>query len=758
MASVFDVNPADAGGFGPAAARAALVRLHKLLAFEPDGGTAPAELRAALVTEIESLGYLANADLVAAFAACSERQLLALRSQILQDLGLSPAMCDSAPLFRSFPYETPEPFAYLVARIGAMLAGRPTRRLDIMSGRLDEGWLGRVTRLSCGHAILPGWFDLEAFSACPICQHQVPEIDSAAVPARHEFRTDLPLPFLGLADDRALETIVGELLARPGSLSADERCLVVAFGRHAPLASNATIFRETLPLLFSTAPDLVCQRISTATDVLRLAVHMSDKTADLSLATPVRFRIGRAHGRILFELLQTMAGAAGGTILAQQMLRHRERWLRLGEILHPGTPRNRSRYPAVAEAFDQLRRQPRSIPALSRTLAVMLRTGGGDPAVFDQAPGVGLRQLDSLLRRPALAAPTLAWLGRQRGLATPALLQTWKHLRWRAGLVDRAETAPPATESRVFFPKGGHNKMYVRSDPLPPLSPAVATPAIEAIEAQLRRRFAAIGIHPPGTAFRVDPVLDRVALPINRRGDAATAGAAKGDRLALTTPVARVFIWWRGDIDVDLSALFYDADFQPIGTVYYGNIDRFRGAVHSGDVQNAPNGAFEFIDLELDALPAACRYVGVLVNSYRGDNFDGFPCCTGVMLRDQLRSGAPFEPRSVRFRMELTAATTASLPLLIDRAGREAQVVDMTMKTGRGANAMSSSRTSRELLAMTVDLPRRRPTYGDLARLYAAAAGHIVETGTRDADPAVVLLDRARLDDGLRDVLLAAVE
>ncbi|RRR73151.1 MAG: hypothetical protein EI684_09215 [Candidatus Viridilinea halotolerans] len=83
--------------------------------------------------------------------------------------------------------------------------------------------------------------------------------------------------------------------------------------------------------------------VTTATDVLRLAVVLSD--GDVCLATPKKFRsFVRAERRLLLERRE----ACGNSI--EDMLRYPETWNRLGERLHPGE--YQTRFPRSAAAFD----------------------------------------------------------------------------------------------------------------------------------------------------------------------------------------------------------------------------------------------------------------------------------------------------------------------------------------------------------------------------------------------------------------------
>jgi hypothetical protein len=125
-----------------------------------------------------------------------------------------------------------------------------------------------------------------------------------------------------------------------------------------------------------------------------------------------------------------------------------------------------------------------------------------------------------------------------------------------------------------------------------------------------------------------------------------------------------------GQVDVDLSALLLDAEMRSMGHVSWTRLAHGQGGglpmvVHSGDIQNAPARASEFIDVSLDALAkAGVAYVGTSPISLRGKKFGSFPCFAGWRRRDAQRSGKLFEPASVRARLDIASSGTGHLPLV----------------------------------------------------------------------------------------------
>ena len=84
----------------------------------------------------------------------------------------------------------------------------------------------------------------------------------------------------------------------------------------------------------------------------------------------------------------------------------------------------------------------------------------------------------------------------------------------------------------------------------------------------------------------------------------------------------RFFVYWKQReqvTDYDLSVLLLDDDFVFAGQVSWTNLEEL-GAVHSGDIVEAPDGATEFIDLDLGRVSA--RYVVPQVHVYSGEGFD----------------------------------------------------------------------------------------------------------------------------------------
>jgi hypothetical protein len=143
----------------------------------------------------------------------------------------------------------------------------------------------------------------------------------------------------------------------------------------------------------------------------------------------------------------------------------------------------------------------------------------------------------------------------------------------------------------------------------------------------------------------------------------------------VTGDLLRFFTYWRQTsrrTDYDLSVLLLDDRFHTAGQVSWTNY-RHGGAVHSGDITDAKDGATEFIDVPLDT-PG--RYVVPQVYIYAGESFDEVAeSLFGFQTRERDQRGAPFDPRTVRARSQMRGAGRVALPVVFAKGERGWQAV-----------------------------------------------------------------------------------
>lgn len=447
-------------------------------------------------------------------------------------------------------------------------------------------------------------------------------------------------------------------------------------------------------------------KFDTATDVLRYAVALSD--GDVSLATKTNFpSFSRPRRRELLGMLNAVG------VIEEDMLRYAASWKRLGERLHPGE--FAAQFPRTAEAFAAIRKNGGIATFNSRVERAMAENNVLlAVSILKGRPGEFARRLDHLLRIAdgGERSHVLTEFSKVAERVSPTVL-----LQARNALLGSRNDRP-----RVFFPKGNVAKMITVEDTRPMVSSTALLAAVSHIDEALVKQFAsrkALG------SCWIDPSIEKLAIPFGiRSASKSLKTLGRGSRLPFSddTNVLRFFIWWKGR-DIDLSAVVLDDNYRSVLDITYYNL-REHGAVHSGDITYAPNGASEFIDIDIKKIQAqGGRYVLMNVNSYSGENFvDIEECFAGFMERRNFDSGEIYEPRTVKNKVDLAANSRAGTPFIFDLETREAIWVDLTTRVGGfGGNVAN---TKGQLLSVTEAMTTLTPpTLHSLLALHVNARG-----------------------------------
>jgi len=551
------------------------------------------------------------------------------------------------------------------------------------------------------------------------------------VEARPALLEATQLEVIDLGDEDELRAIARDLIGAATSISQGDKediaTLVAAFSqdiaavlpREIPHKENLA-FTAGLLLEHGVASDVLLTRyFRTATDVLRLAVALSD--GDVSLAKPGKFRsFKRSERRLLVSLVDRLAAPD------EDLWRYCGPWLRLGERLHPGELA--TRYPKAAAAFARLRAGEAPITFRSRVEGA-LRAGDvvAALALLRTRPGELARRLDHLLRlatRPDGRAVVDAFAACAGEVATPVLLQVLAHFEHRG--------KPEAV--RPIFPKGNAAKVVVIPNRLAQLTGPTTSAVVAACEAALRARFARL---PPLGKVYVDPRLAGYLVPFSQRSASkALRTLVRGTRLPLPPGgTLRFFLWWKegvvrgkptGRVDIDLTAAMYDERFQYREHISWTNLRsaKYRGA-HSGDITSAPDGACEFIDLELDSVLAyGCRYIVATAFAFTPQPFCDLPeCFVGWMMRREPGSGEIFEPSTVVDRIDLAADQRVAVPAIFDLATRQVIWTDVAHRQQPQVTAaIEHNRSSLGQLVEAMMVMHRTSLFR-LFGLHAAARG-----------------------------------
>lgn len=460
------------------------------------------------------------------------------------------------------------------------------------------------------------------------------------------------------------------------------------------------------------AAEFLRKHLKTATDILRLACAMCG--GDVSLAKATKFvKISRRERKFLLELLESCGN------LTEDMLRWKKRWIRLGERLHVGE--FKAKFPRSFASFDILRND-KPFQTFNGKIENALLTKNSAQVVELLKPRAGdfARRLDHLLRLSETDAPlvleTFAEIVPQ--VSTPVLLQVMTHFQHR--------NSPKSL--RVFFPKGEVAKVQGIENKLPPFSFAIPKAVTAICEETLTARFAEL---PSLGKCYLDENLKNYLVPFSQRSASkALKTIVRGSKIPLVdAKVLRFFIWWKNGkyrTDIDLSAAMFDANYNYVDVLSYYNLKGF-GGCHSGDIVDAPEGAAEFIDVEIAKLiEKNVRFVVMSINSFTNQPFCDLPeCFAGWMARTHADSGEIFEPRTVQNKIDVASDTKICLPLIIDLVEKQVIWTDIALKKYPTWNNVANNLSGISLMLRAMTNLTKTTLY-DLFSLHIKARGKFV--------------------------------
>lgn len=483
--------------------------------------------------------------------------------------------------------------------------------------------------------------------------------------------------------------------------------------------------------------------IKTATDVLRLVTAMSD--GDVSLAENTRYKsFTRRQRRMIMELLSGCPNIEG------DMLRYKERWIRIGERIHPSEfdcSRYTLEYDRAINAFDKLRNN-RKIETFAGKVEFDLAYGEYESALAElvKRPGELARRLDQLLRVAHKESVIRSFASVAEKVSTPVLLQVREHF------LHRAEQA----DVRVFFPKGSLAKCHSERNNLPDIDEKYCQEVIRICENALVKIYGQR--EPMGKVYLSEDYRNYVVPFSQRSASKAMKTIVRGSRLPMDsqTNAVRAFIWWTnmdkcdfesydsGRIDIDLSAAIFDENWNYMEHVSYTNLKSAKyKACHSGDIVNGGpvdgDGVSEFLDVDVDSVVrCGARYVVYQVYSFTCQTYADMPhAMFGWMERADVDSGEIYEPKTVEQKLDLTADSMVCIPVIFDCVKREFIWCDMNMSLSGihaniGGNNLESNLSGVAAVCYSM-VNVKKPHLYDLIALNVMGRGVLVDN-REDAD------------------------
>lgn len=525
---------------------------------------------------------------------------------------------------------------------------------------------------------------------------------------------------------------------------------VKKYGDDLPMPA-AVPLKETLCLLASFGVDVP---VKTVTDVLRIATFVSGgdislpgvpklpkKTNGKKSSAMVKVRTGseeegwgwayknradannEAREKFKFAHLRRssrryLLGLLEKTNLdTAEMQQRLERWLRLGEVLHPGEYRNQ--FPKSFAAFQALRNQPPRIRTFNSEVDMAFATNDVNAALalLEKKPGDLARRMDWLMRKYELSEDIEQIFETFSRVATrissKVLFELYDHLQRRLKKSSRSVALKKGSKQRVL-------------KELPPLKEEFVRRVHLTIQDGLRAAMAKL---PPLGNVWVDERLKGIGLPFGMRNmNAGIRTYVRGTRVPFRAEVTTVrpFIHWHdksGREDLDLSAGFHTDDWVSVDHISYTNlkIPQFN-ACHSGDVRHRRGSCAEYIDIDIQrARDEGIRYVTVQVFNYNGRPLHTVDeCWFGLMEREFPLSNEIFDPKTASNAAALANESTSVLICAIDLDEKCYIWLDSEIDRAQAYYENTQSQVV-ELLKAVVDSGRL--TVYDLLVMHAEARG-----------------------------------
>jgi hypothetical protein len=142
--------------------------------------------------------------------------------------------------------------------------------------------------------------------------------------------------------------------------------------------------------------------------------------------------------------------------------------------------------------------------------------------------------------------------------------------------------------------------------------------------------------------------------------------------------VIRGFAHWKGDIDIDLTALFVSEDGLQTQLVGWNGSHNSSIGCYSGDITGGPGRHAEYVDIVYSrALEEGFRYVVLTSTSYRNIAFNEIEeACTGFEIRKEPSSNKTYLPSSMVNSMLLTSEGTQTIMCAFDLKTEEFIPID----------------------------------------------------------------------------------
>lgn len=421
--------------------------------------------------------------------------------------------------------------------------------------------------------------------------------------------------------------------------------------------------------------------VKTPTDVLRIAVYLSGGDISLPKVPEKKVRANRwttqrvenpERNKFKFKKFtrkerKYLLGLLENTNCdPKEMALKDQRWVRLGEILHP--MEYKKLYPKAANVFNKIRNE--KVKTWYGILEESFKNSLEDGLkVLSQRPGEFSRRIDWLIRTyPKQVELIMSYFSEAvKGTSNKVLFEVYNHFENR--LEDN--------NNRSIMIKGSRKRTQL------PSLPGLKSETVEMIHSRLfetlRDKYSKL--EPLGNCW-IDEELKKIPLPTNMRSmNFSTRPLLRGQRTSLDNQDAKVirpFVHWfdkDGREDLDLSATFVGEKSREVLSFSHLKVGR---SVHSGDVRHRKGPCAEYIDIDIqDALNRGFKYVVIDVRNFNGRTLKSVESTFGIMEREFPESNKTWLPETISGCQNLESESVNTLITIIDLETKEYIMLDV---------------------------------------------------------------------------------
>lgn len=490
----------------------------------------------------------------------------------------------------------------------------------------------------------------------------------------------------------------------------------------------------------------------TTTDVLRIAVGMSGGNISLPAIPPkmvkenywstkmvenplreeFKFKkFNRADRRFILGLLENT------DCNVQEMAVRSNRWVRLGEILHPGE--FSKRFPKAFKSFQKLRNErPKTWEAFVESKFKESFESGLEE--LSKRPGSFFRKLDSLVRKNPDKLDLIFEKVKKSGTGSSnkVLFELYNYFSKR----DKDQL------HRTIMLKGGRTKIQL------PLLEALDSDVVEKISKSiiesLYSKFTTLT--PMGKTW-IDPELKKIPLPSNMRSlNETLRPVIRGQRIPFSNPDAKVirpFVHWydeKGNEDLDLTAIMLSESGDKKEHIGWNGNHNSEYGCYSGDVRCRVGSCAEYIDINIKkSIKAGFRYVLITVVNYNGRSLKSVKDCVfGYMEREKPKRGDIHFKPSIINTSRLESESRNTLIAVLDLKEMNYIITDVDF-----GGIPVSSHNSKLMESILPFMEEPKFSVYHLLELHAKARGKVVE----EKEEADVLLNNDMFNQDYINIL-----